>query len=231
MYPEQPLLLPQVQNVEREEKERNSEQVRNLQDKLAVSTEKVSSQALELDIIRTEHMKLKEHTSDVEARLTEARMQCESMNTVKDELSSSAQERLADIERLTQERDYYFKLLGDKDKELTNLRGDVQRLTIQNEERDKSHTALREQRETLNDTSRTLQQENKTLKVSCYEINSLWPSGAIWRQGFRSTLVQVMACCLTAPSHYLNQCWLTICMVQWHSYEVSFIRDTSAIDD
>ena len=30
-------------------------------------------------------------------------------------------------------------------------------------------------------------------------INSLWPSDAIWRQGSRSTLVQVMACCLTAP--------------------------------
>ena len=24
-----------------------------------------------------------------------------------------------------------------------------------------------------------------------------------------STLAQVMACCLTAPSHYLNQCWLS----------------------
>ena len=24
----------------------------------------------------------------------------------------------------------------------------------------------------------------------------------------KSTLVQVMACCLTAPCHYLNQCWL-----------------------
>ena len=41
-------------------------------------------------------------------------------------------------------------------------------------------------------------------------INSLWPSDAIWRQGSRSTLVQVMACCLTAPRHYLNQCWLII---------------------
>ena len=41
-------------------------------------------------------------------------------------------------------------------------------------------------------------------------FNSLWPSDAIWQQGSRSTLVQVMACCLTAPSHYLNQCWLII---------------------
>ena len=37
-------------------------------------------------------------------------------------------------------------------------------------------------------------------------LNSLRPSDVIWRQGSRSTLVQVMACCLTAPSHYLCQC-------------------------
>ena len=28
--------------------------------------------------------------------------------------------------------------------------------------------------------------------------------------GSGSTLAQVVACCLTAPSHYLNQCWLII---------------------
>ena len=33
-----------------------------------------------------------------------------------------------------------------------------------------------------------------------------------------STLAQVMAWCLTAPSHYLNQCWLIINEVHWHSY-------------
>ena len=33
----------------------------------------------------------------------------------------------------------------------------------------------------------------------------------------RSTLAQVMACCLTAPCHYLNQCWLMINEVLWHS--------------
>ena len=40
--------------------------------------------------------------------------------------------------------------------------------------------------------------------------NSLWPNDAIWRHGSGSTLAKVMACCLTAPSHYLNQCWLII---------------------
>ena len=45
-----------------------------------------------------------------------------------------------------------------------------------------------------------------------------------------SMLAQVMACCLTAPSHYLNQCWLIISKIQWHSFEGNFTRDTSAIN-
>ena len=38
----------------------------------------------------------------------------------------------------------------------------------------------------------------------------LWPNDAIWRHRSVSTLAQVMACCLMAPSHYLNPCWLSI---------------------
>ena len=49
------------------------------------------------------------------------------------------------------------------------------------------------------------------------KMNSLWPGDVIWRHVTRSTLDQVMACCLTAPSHYLNQCWLTIGEAPWHS--------------
>ena len=37
-----------------------------------------------------------------------------------------------------------------------------------------------------------------------------WLSDAIWRHRSGSTLAQVMACCLSAPSSYLNQCWLII---------------------
>ena len=61
-------------------------------------------------------------------------------------------------------------------------------------------------------------------------VNSLWPSDAIRRQGTESTLAQVMACCLTAPSHYLNQCWLIIGKVQWHSSADYFTRYTSPIN-
>ena len=57
-------------------------------------------------------------------------------------------------------------------------------------------------------------------------FNSLWPSDDIWRQGSRSTLAQVMACCLTAPSHYLNQCWLMISEVLWHTPDSNFTGNT-----
>ena len=61
-------------------------------------------------------------------------------------------------------------------------------------------------------------------------VNSLRPNDTIWRQRSESPLAQVMACCLTAPSHYLNQCWFTISKVHWHSFEYNFTRDTSAIN-
>ena len=61
-------------------------------------------------------------------------------------------------------------------------------------------------------------------------IKSLWPSDAIWRQRSRSTLAQVMACCLTAPRHYLNQCLLIIDEVQWLSYSDNFTKDGSTFN-
>ena len=51
--------------------------------------------------------------------------------------------------------------------------------------------------ETRLDASTALQAEQRH--------NSLWPSDTIWRQRSGSTLAQVMACWLTATSHYLNQ--------------------------
>ena len=50
-------------------------------------------------------------------------------------------------------------------------------------------------------------------------FNSLLSSDDIWPG---STLAQVMAWCLTAPSHYLNQCWLLISEVLWHTLDSKF---------
>ena len=49
------------------------------------------------------------------------------------------------------------------------------------------------------------------------DFNSLWPSDTISRHRPGSTLAQIMACCLTAPSHYLILCWLFTSVVQWES--------------
>ena len=46
-----------------------------------------------------------------------------------------------------------------------------------------------------------------------------------------STLAQVMAWCLTAPSHYLNQCWLIVSTDQWCLSKGNFTRDTPAINE
>ena len=57
-------------------------------------------------------------------------------------------------------------------------------------------------------------------------FNLLRPKYAIWRHRTGSTLAQVMACCLAAPSHYLNQCWLIVSKVHWHSNEGNLTQDT-----
>ena len=57
---------------------------------------------------------------------------------------------------------------------------------------------------------------------------TVWHSDTMWRFKSRSTLVQVMACELMAPSHYLNQWLFIIGKVQWHSCEGNFGRITSA---
>ena len=36
-----------------------------------------------------------------------------------------------------------------------------------------------------------------------FELERLWPREAIWKQRYGSTLVQLMACCLNTPSHFL----------------------------
>ena len=60
--------------------------------------------------------------------------------------------------------------------------------------------------------------------------NSLWPSAVMCWHRSGSTFVQVMAGCLTAPSHCLNQCWRIIRRVQWRSCEGNFTSITLAIN-
>ena len=61
-------------------------------------------------------------------------------------------------------------------------------------------------------------------------VYSLRPSDAIWRQWSWTTLAQVMACCLMAPSHYLNQYWLIISKVLWQAPVGYFKKDTPSIN-
>ena len=53
-------------------------------------------------------------------------------------------------------------------------------------------------------------------------LYSLWHSVAIWRHRSGLRLARVTACCLTAPSHYLNQCLLIITEMLWYFHEGNF---------
>ena len=52
----------------------------------------------------------------------------------------------------------------------------------------------------------------------------------IWRHRSGSTLALLMACCPIAPSHYLNQYWLTISGVLCHSFENNFAENDPNIN-
>ena len=54
-------------------------------------------------------------------------------------------------------------------------------------------------------------------------------SYATLRHWSGSILAQVMACCLTASSHYVNQCWLFINDFSWHSYKGDFTTNSQNI--
>ena len=64
--------------------------------------------------------------------------------------------------------------------------------------------------------------------IRFWNINSLWPWDAIWWHRTWSTVLQVMVCCLTVPSHYLNQCWLIVSEVLCQFYRN--VEDISILD-
>ena len=64
---------------------------------------------------------------------------------------------------------------------------------------------------------------NSKSPTSNRKLNSLWPSNARWHHRIWSTLVNVMACRLMAPSQsFLNQCWLISSEVWWNLFEGNF---------
>ena len=52
-------------------------------------------------------------------------------------------------------------------------------------------------------------------------LNTLWPSDTLWHHRIWSVMLRhIMACCLIAQRHPLNQCWLIISGVQWLSLQM-----------
>ena len=63
-------------------------------------------------------------------------------------------------------------------------------------------------------------------------FSSLRHNDTLWRHRSGSTLDQVLACSLTAPSHYLNQCCFIIGEIQWNSfYKTSAISYQNSLEN
>ena len=69
----------------------------------------------------------------------------------------------------------------------------------------------------------------------CYVMLSLLSTGlthcglvTIWWHSTGPALVQVMVCCLTAPSHYLNLYWFMFKVMLWNSPESNFTSSARA---
>ena len=56
-------------------------------------------------------------------------------------------------------------------------------------------------------------------------LDSLRPNDNIWHHGTWPKLIQVMACCLTAPSHYLSQRWLIVNLTLWNTFQWNHIKN------
>ena len=67
-------------------------------------------------------------------------------------------------------------------------------------------------------TAVTLGQNRVPFRIMAYRVKSLWHNDAIWRHISASTFVKVMACCLTALSNHLNQCWLIVKRIVCHTH-------------
>ena len=77
---------------------------------------------------------------------------------------------------------------------------------------------------------RRLDEKYEYFTLYIWLVNSLWPGDVIWRHKPRTKLAQAMACCLTAPSHYLNQCCLITKCVLWHWPESNFTRNAHELN-
>ena len=81
----------------------------------------------------------------------------------------------------------------------------------------------------MNDVIKPGHESKLSVIQTTMDLMSGWWFNLLWQHRSGSTLDQVMACCLMAPSHYLNQCWLIIKEVLWHSPKGNFTGNAKDI--
>ena len=108
-------------SLEREEKERSAVQLSAVSERLTEKTDRFHALTLEHEVLKAEHKNLKERYHQLESAHEELTRRVEAANTGRDNLSTTLQERVTDIGRLSQDRDYYLKVSTDYSAEFMML--------------------------------------------------------------------------------------------------------------
>ena len=66
-----------------------------------------------------------------------------------------------------------------------------------------------------------------TIKKTLQMYQHISPIAAYMRQSIGSALVQIMACRIFAPSHYLNQCWVNVNWTIRNKFQWNFNRNSN----
>ncbi|XP_061189078.1 coiled-coil domain-containing protein 158-like isoform X2 [Saccostrea echinata] len=153
-----------ISSAERMERERHLDQISSLSSQLSSLTEKCNRVSMELELSRSEVSNLKQQLRDTTDKLDAMRIQFEAVEAEKKHVANMLSDKKADMDRVTQERDYYNKLLEQRNEEIGTLKGQKEKLTIQLEEKEKNLKILGDQSSKIADLVDNNTRSNEILR-------------------------------------------------------------------
>ena len=166
------LLHQKVSELEKVEQKKHTDHTVALTEQLATMTDKYHKVQLDFELTKQELKNTMEKHAAILQAQEEYKRQLDISIEKKNQLATLLEERCVDIERLSRERDYYFKVLEDRKTEVVELETQLERTTIKLEEREKNFAVLQQQNDNIanmveisSKSSGDIKAENKLLHL------------------------------------------------------------------
>ena len=127
---------------EKEGVQRTEDRIDTLATQLSAVTEKCHALKLESELAKNEHKNLLEKHAALLETFDDVKQKHDAAAANVEHLNNLLRDRTGDIARLTTERDYYYRLLDEKNAELATVSMLKDRFEVQLEEREKNFLAL-----------------------------------------------------------------------------------------